>query len=75
LAGIPIVTTKLPYIAGELAQKGSGIVIPYQKDALVHALSSLLTDKKKLIYMRKLARQMAESYNWNTLFDVAFQSL
>lgn len=75
LAGIPVITTKVPYVAKELVKKGCGYVIPYTKNALVTLLTSLMKDSKKICRARLLARHMAESYNWDNLFDQAFQKV
>lgn len=72
-AGLPVVMTGVPEIAQTIAQAGAGFVVPYDAQALADSLSRLLTDELLFISCRQKARLLAEQYDWEKLFNNAFE--
>ncbi len=72
-AGLPVVMTGVPEVAQTIAQAGAGFVVPYDAQALADSLSRLLTDELLFVSCRQKARLLAEQYDWEKLFNNAFE--
>ena len=72
--GLPIVITKVPWIAHEIEKNNVGIAINYDKEELVKATTRLLTDDELFESCRKNAMRFASQLNWTKIYDNAFSS-
>jgi len=70
-AGLPVVITKVPQMAYEIDREGAGIAIEYDRDRLVDAVVSLLTDDDLYKKHRENAVRLASRYRWATIFEDA----
>jgi len=70
-AGLPVVITKVPQMAYEIDREGAGIAIDYDKNRLVDAVVSLLTDDDLYKKHRENAVRLASRYGWATIFEEA----
>ncbi len=70
-AGLPVVITKVPQMAYEIDREGAGIAIEYDRDRLVDAVVSLLTDDDLYKKHRDNAVRLASRYRWATIFEDA----
>ncbi len=71
-AGLPIVLTDISYNAQEISKKKCGVLIEYNKNAIAKAIISLLSDIKQLQLYRKNALQYAKEFDWQEIFDKAY---
>ena len=70
-SGLPVVITKVPKIAREIARKKAGIAINYDQQELVDAITLLVSDDHLYKEYRKNAIRTASHYNWNGIFEDA----
>lgn len=71
LAGLALVTTPVPHLAGELETAGCAIVVPYEREGLVEALLKLLSDPVRQDAYRARARAFGAQFDWPVIFDRA----
>lgn len=74
-AGLPIIMTDISPIAAVIKEKGAGLVIDDDPAALQQAIETFLTDPAQLARCRRQAQQLAQSYQWNTIFNQAFDQI
>lgn len=72
-AGMPVIITKVPEIADEIAEKKAGIAIAYSKKQLADAIISLLRNDTIYKLYRRNAIELAKKYNWTNIFTKAFE--
>jgi len=70
--GIPVVITKVPQVAYEIEKNKCGFAILYNKQELVDAISTLLTDDRIWLEFKRNTIAMAKKYTWNKIFNKAF---
>jgi glycosyltransferase involved in cell wall biosynthesis len=70
--GVPVIITRVPWIAHEIARTPMGIVINYDKNELINAIIKLLFDEKFYQRCRENAINFATKFDWNKIFDEAF---
>lgn len=75
LCGLPVITTKVPPIAKEIARKQAGFVIDYSEQELIDSLSTLLNNEKIYSKFRENALKLAKSYDTNSILNKAFKNL
>lgn len=75
LCGLPVVTTKVPPIAKEIAKKKAGFVIDYTEQELINSLSTLLNNEKTYSKFRENTLKLAKSYDTNLILNEAFKDL
>jgi len=75
LCGLPVITTKVPPIAKEIARRKAGFAINYEEKELISALEQLLGDDKIYASFRKNALNMAKTYDTNIILNKAFKEL
>lgn len=75
LCGLPVITTKVPPIAKEIAIKKAGFVIDYEEKDLINCIESLIKDDKIYPQFRKNVLKMAEAYDTNVILTKAFKKL
>ncbi len=67
--GIPVIITKVPQVAFEIDKLKCGIAIKYSKKELINALTTVLSNEKKLLEMRINALSMAKDFEWKKIFE------
>lgn len=75
LCGLPVITTKVPPIAKEIARTKTGFVIDYAEEDLINVLENLLKDEKTYSKFRENAIKMAKAYDINLILNKAFNQL
>ncbi len=73
--GLPVIITKVPWIAEEVERKKMGIVINYDKEELIDAVVKLLTDDKFYSECRKNAIEFTSNLSWDKIYDEAFRKI
>src|SRR5579859_67474 len=72
--GLPVIITKVPAIAEEIATRKAGFAVDYDKHELAQAIIHLLSNEKTLQLFRKNAAVMGEEYQWDKIFHRAFSA-
>jgi glycosyltransferase involved in cell wall biosynthesis len=70
--GLPVIITKVPWIAEEIERNPMGIAINYDKYELVNAITKLLSKESFYEKCKKNAVEFASKLDWNIIFDEAF---
>jgi len=70
--GLPVIITRVPPIAREIAENKAGLVIDYSKEELVNAVLRLLSDEKLYLECRKNALEIAKQFEWSNILNKAF---
>lgn len=70
--GLPVIITRVPWIANEIEQKTMGIAINYNRTELVAAVLKLLTDDAFYEECSKNAKIFSSSLSWEKIFYEAF---
>ena len=68
-AGLPIVLTRVPPNADELAQEAGAEVVPYDADALAQAIAAGLADAERWRRRREAALSYVRRFDWEVLFS------
>lgn len=69
--GLPVIITRVPWIAKEIEGKPMGIVINYDKTGLTNAVIKLLSNKEFYEECRRNAIQFASELSWDKIFSRA----
>lgn len=75
LCGLPVITTKVPPIAKEIAKRKAGLVIDYEERDLISSIEFLTRDDKTYADFRENALKMAKLYDTNVILTKAFKEL
>lgn len=70
--GLPVVVTKVPPVAYEIAQAKAGLAIEYNQEEFVQAVVKLLTDDEFYLECRQKAIALGSNYSWGKVFTKAF---
>jgi glycosyltransferase involved in cell wall biosynthesis len=70
--GLPVIITRVPWIAREIERKEMGIAIKYDKQELVDAIVRLLQDEKFYLRCRTNAEAFSAGLSWESVFTSAF---
>lgn len=70
--GLPVVVTKVPPVAYEIAQAKAGLAIEYDQEEFVQAVVKLLTDNGFYLECRQKAIELGSNYSWGKVFTKAF---
>lgn len=73
-AGLPVIITRVPQVAGEIERRRAGIAINYNQKELVAAVVKLLTDDNLFKEYRENAIEFARDYSWEKIFREALRS-
>lgn len=73
-AGMPIIITDVPAIARRLESCGAGLIVEPTPLSVAQVAAELLTDRAMCARMSEAAFLLAEEYDWERIFDHAFQS-
>lgn len=71
--GLATVMTDVPGHAADVEAAGAGRVVPYDATAQADAIIAYLTDDALLARTSKAATAMAAPFDWDHIFDAAFQ--
>ena len=74
-AGLPTVLTDVPPNAGELARSAGAQLIPFDADALAHAIEQALGSPARWRERRADALAYARRFDWGTLLDDALAAI
>jgi glycosyltransferase involved in cell wall biosynthesis len=70
--GLPVVITRVPWIAKEIEEKPMGVAINYDRNELVTAIVRLLEDDCFFEECKENAKAFASELSWDKIFDKAF---
>lgn len=73
--GLPVIITRVPWIAREIEEKPMGIAINYDKYELINAITKLILDYDFYETCRRNAAEFTFKLDWNRIFDKAFANL
>lgn len=73
--GLPIIITRVPWIAEEIEKRTAGVVINYNNDEFSKAVIKLLTNDNYYEICRRNATEFASELDWDRIFDNAFLKL
>jgi glycosyltransferase involved in cell wall biosynthesis len=73
--GLPVITTRVPWIAKEIEKRPMGIVINYDKYELINAITKLLSDNNFYDLCKKNAVEFTSELDWNKIFNSAFAKI
>src|SRR4029077_10005677 len=73
--GLPVITTRVPEIAGEIEERGAGFVIDYSPEQLVSTIANLASDESLYSSTRQSAIKFASEYSWTNIFDRTFSTM
>ena len=71
--GLPVVVTKVPPSAYEIAQTRAGIAIEYDRREFIQAVIKLLSNDEFYLDCRKNAIELGANYSWEQVFTRAFK--
>jgi len=72
-AGLPVVLTDISYNAKEIAEKGCGIIVKYERTEIAKAIIGLMKDQEKLKKYRLNALNYAKELDWMNVYDRIFK--
>ena len=73
--GLPVIMTGVPEIAAEVKRRGAGMVIDYDSDNLVSAVTRLARSDPGYTAARDSAISFASEFTWENVFTRAFASM
>ena len=71
--GLPIIVTKVPPAAYEIARARAGMAIEYNQAEFVQAVVKLLTDDEFYLECRQKAIALGSNYSWDKVFTKALK--
>ncbi|RJP65655.1 MAG: glycosyltransferase [Candidatus Abyssobacteria bacterium SURF_17] len=73
-AGLPVVVSRVPRVAGLIENNGAGLAIEPDKESLLAALRRFFTaSDEEFRRWRQKALELGKQYDWDTIFDRAFE--
>jgi glycosyltransferase involved in cell wall biosynthesis len=69
--GLPVITTSVPWISGLISERKMGLVIRFEQEEMVQAVTRLLTDDDFYETCRQNALNYAKDLDWPGIFDYA----
>ena len=73
--GLPVVITRVPEIARAIDEMGAGVVIEFDSDDLLKAVTKLAFDKHFYASARSKAISFASKNSWTRIFESALHSM
>ena len=73
--GIPVIITRVPWIAEAIEAKPMGLAIDYDARQLAQACKKLMEDDEFWSRCRREALQFSRNLDWDLIFDRAFDNL
>lgn len=74
-AGLPVVTTEVPPLGREAAEKGAAIVVKDNSNELTSAITKLFSNRQLYLQLRSRAIQFAKDSTWEHTFSSAFSQI
>lgn len=74
-AGIPTVSTNVPPLGREIAEKGAAVIVNDDPHSFAKAICAIFSDLKLYKKLRKNAIRLAKHNTWNNSFANAFQKM
>lgn len=71
--GLPVITTRVPWIARDIERIPMGIAIDYDRTQLVQAMNKLLTDHDFYLVCSRHALEYVRALSWDVIFKRAFR--
>lgn len=72
-AGLPVIITRVPRIAGLIETREAGVIIEPNAGSLTDAVNAILSSPEKLRRLRANASELGKEYDWDTVFDRALE--
>jgi len=73
--GIPVIMTNVSPLAHEIEKYKCGMIVKNSSQSLAKAILSFFNDKERMRKYRRNATIYAANFEWNKLFQKAFQSI
>ena len=73
--GLPVIITSVPWISGLVSKRKMGLVIHFNQEEMVEAVTRLLTDDDFYELCRKNALDYAKELDWQAIFDNALADI
>lgn len=73
-AGVPVITTEVPWNAAEIAENKCGVIVKYNIGELVKAIRFLL-DERNLVLYRNNAKEYAKQFDWDFIFSRSMKKI
>lgn len=73
-AGLPVIVTDVPQIAGVIEKKKCGVITGYNEKSVADAIIKLLSNRSKLVEYSSNAKKFASNFDWNKIFSKAIAS-
>ena len=70
--GLPVITTRVPWIAADIERIPMGIAIDYDRTQLIQAVHKLLTDNCFYLLCSRHALEYIQALSWDGIFEKAF---
>ena len=71
--GLAVVLTGVPMEARSVEAAGAGVVVAYRKEEIAAAVIAYLNDPERLGRAREAAARLGAAFDWDDLFDQAFE--
>jgi len=71
--GLPVIITSVPWISELVSKRRMGLVINFNREEMVEAVTRLLTDDNFYELCRKNALDYAKELDWRAIFDNALK--
>jgi len=72
-AGVPILITNVPHNAKEIQDKGCGEIVNENKEIISKKIIQIIKNKNILSQYRKNTEKYAKNFDWNRIFQGAFE--
>jgi len=73
--GLPVIITKVPWIAERIEKEPMGLAISYNKEELTNAIVKLLNDGEFYSRCRKNAIEFTSELSWDKIYDEVFKKV
>jgi glycosyltransferase involved in cell wall biosynthesis len=73
-AGVPVITTEVPWNAKEIEKNKCGLIVRYDVEELVKAIKFLL-DEINLVIYRNNAKEYARQFDWDLIFSKNLENI
>ncbi len=74
-AGVPVLITDVPYIAGLVKKARCAIITRYKKQEVAEKLVSFLSNEREMVEYRTNAVRFARKYDWDKVFTDALAKM
>lgn len=74
-SGLPVVSTDIPPLGKELAEKGAALIVKANKNAVANGIIEIFSDKKKYKIMAENAVSFAKDNLWENTYKKALKKM